>query len=412
MVFLSPAAQWGGAETVLLDWVRSLRDAAPAMSLRLLAGEQGPVLEACKAINVPCDVLPFPNALHTFGSGCELSQPNSLWLTLTGPARRLRAWACAGLAFLRYQGVLRRRLRQLQPDVIHSNGAKMHLLGALTKPRTTLIVWHLHDYLERHRVMRTLLRSVASRCSVMIAVSRSVASDAHIAVPQHNPVVVIHNAVDTGVFTPDGPALDLAKLSGLSPPVAGVIRVGLVATFAHWKGHDVFLQAAASLLGGNSIDYRFYVIGGPIYATGGSQWTLGDLRARAGALGIADCVGFTGFLEDVPAAMRGLDVVVHASTLPEPFGLVILQAMACGRPVIVSAIGGACELITPEENALAVSPGDSLALAQAIGRLAGDPVLRQRLGRAGRANVECHFSRAGMATKVTDFYQDLQARCH
>jgi glycosyltransferase involved in cell wall biosynthesis len=185
------------------------------------------------------------------------------------------------------------------------------------------------------------------------------------------------------------------------------MRVGLVATFARWKGHQVFLQAAASVAG----THRFYVVGGPIYATGGSQWSLDGLRARAAALGVADRVGFTGFVEDVPSAMRGLDVVVHASTEPEPFGLVILQAMACGRPVIVTAVGGACELIEPGENALAVPAGNSAALVRAIERLAAEPALRARLAKAGRANVEARFSRARLAAEARAFYDGLQARC-
>jgi glycosyltransferase involved in cell wall biosynthesis len=283
----------------------------------------------------------------------------------------------------------------------------MHLLGALAKPRSTLLIWHLHEYLEKRPAMRVLLRGVLARCSLIVAVSRSIAADARKALPHGPPLAVIHNAVDTDVFTPHGPALDLAELSGLPPPPTGAMRVGLVATFAHWKGHEVFLQAAASAAG----NHRFYVVGGPIYATGGSQWSLDDLRARAGALGVADRVGFTGFVKDVPAAMRGLDVVVHASTAPEPFGLAILQAMACGRPVIVTAVGGACELIAPEENALAVSAGNSTELLRAIERLAGEPALRLRLARAGRANVEHHFSRACMATKVIGLYDDLQERC-
>jgi glycosyltransferase involved in cell wall biosynthesis len=218
-------------------------------------------------------------------------------------------------------------------------------------------------------------------------------------------VTAIHNAVDTDIFAPHGPALDLARLSGLPPPQAGALRVGLVATFAHWKGHDVFLKAAAPAL-----DHRFYIIGGPIYATNGSQWSVDDLRARAKALGLADRVGFTGFVEDVPAAMRGLDVVVHTSTEPEPFGLVIVQAMACGRPVIVTAAGGAGELISPEENALAVSAGDSAELARAIERLAVDRTLRLRLAKAGRAHAERHFARAIMATRAVSLYQVLEAQ--
>jgi glycosyltransferase involved in cell wall biosynthesis len=283
----------------------------------------------------------------------------------------------------------------------------MHLLGALAKPSSTLLVWHLHEYLEKRPVTRVLLRVVLARCSLMVAVSRSIAADAREALPPGPPLAVIHNAVDTDVFTPHGPALNLAELSGLPPPPTGVIRVGLVATFAHWKGHEIFLQAAASA-GGR---HRFYVVGGPIYATNGSQWSLDELRARVAALGIADRVGFTGFVEDVPAVMRGLDIVVHASTEPEPFGLVILQAMACARPVIVTAVGGARELIAPEETALAVPAGDSTELARAIERLAAEPELRLRLAQAGRANAERHFSHACLATKAMGLYEGLRTEC-
>jgi glycosyltransferase involved in cell wall biosynthesis len=283
----------------------------------------------------------------------------------------------------------------------------MHLLGALARPPSALLIWHLHDYVGKRPVMRALLHSVVSRCSMIIAVSSSVATDARKALPHGPPVAMIHNTVDTKIFTPHGPALDLAALSGLSPPPIGTMRVGLVATFAHWKGQDVFLRAAASVAG----NHRFYIIGGPIYATGGSQWSLHELRARASALGLADRMGFTGFVEDVPAAMRGLDVVVHASTEPEPFGLVILQAMACARPVIVTAVGGACELIPPGENVLAIPAGDSAALALAIGRLAADPALRARLGKTGRANAERRFSRTRLVVEAPRLYDDLQTRC-
>lgn len=392
---------------MLLDWMRCLHNEHPSISVHLLAGEDGPLLDACKADGIPCEVLPFPPALHTFGSGRERPQTRSPWGVLAHRTHRLLAWGGAGWACLRYRRALRRCLRRLRPDVIHSNGAKMHLLGALAKPRSALLIWHLHEYLGKRPAMRVLLSGVAARCSMMVAVSNSVAADARNALPNGSPVAVIHNAVDPDIFTAQGPALDLAGLSGLPPPPTGAMRIGLVATFAHWKGHAAFLQAAASVAG----THRFYVIGGPIYATGGSQWSVDELRARAAALGIADRVGFTGFVEDVPAAMRGLDVVVHASTEPEPFGLVILQAMACGRPTVVTAIGGACELITPEETALAVPAGASTDLARAIDRLAAEPALRQRLAEAGRASAERHFSSASVAAAAIDLYDGLRARC-
>ena len=310
---------------MLLDWMRSLRDTSPLISIHCLAAEDGPLLAACRASDISCDVLPFPRGIRSFGSELAQGRARSYPRRAVSQLRRYLDWGNAALASLRYRSALRRYLMQLRPDVIHSNGVKMHFLGALAKPRSSLLIWHLHEYLEKRGVVGVLLRSVVSRCSMLIAVSNSIAADARRVLSQKPLLTVIHNAVDLDVFTPGGVGRDLSELSGLPQAPANAMRVGLIATFAHWKGHEVFLKAAATLKG----NYRFYVIGGPIYATGGSQFDLDTLRARARDLGIAKDVGFTGFIADVPAAMRSLDIVVHACTEPEPFGLVILQALAC-----------------------------------------------------------------------------------
>ena len=104
---------------------------------------------------------------------------------------------------------------------------------------------------------------------------------------------------------------------------------------------------------------RAYVIGDALYQTDGSQYTIEELRPACRSERLGDRVGFTGFVDGADEAMRALDIVVHASTEPEPFGLVIAEAMACGRAVIVSDAGGAREIFTPGIDALAHPPGDS-----------------------------------------------------
>ncbi len=105
-------------------------------------------------------------------------------------------------------------------------------------------------------------------------------------------------------------------------------------------------------------------------------------------LGIEKIVGFTGFVDDSAAALRALDIVVHASTQPEPFGLAIAEGMACGKPVVVSAAGGAIEIVTDGVDALTHSPGDASALTDCIGKLAQDSGLRDCIGVAARASAE------------------------
>jgi glycosyltransferase involved in cell wall biosynthesis len=124
-------------------------------------------------------------------------------------------------------------------------------------------------------------------------------------------------------------------------------------------------------------------------------------------LGIEKIVGFTGFVDDSAAAIRALDIVVHASTQPEPFGLAIAEGMACGKPVIVSAAGGAGEIVTPGVDALTHPPGNADALADCIVNLASDRGLRNRIGVAARASAERQFSRERVVAEILPIYQGV-----
>jgi glycosyltransferase involved in cell wall biosynthesis len=215
-------------------------------------------------------------------------------------------------------------------------------------------------------------------------------------------IAVVHNAVDLETFAPEGPKQALDVCAGWKPAPADVVRVGLVATFARWKGHEVFLRAMAALPPDTPV--RGYVVGGALYDTSGSQYSLDELQTLARTIGVADRVAFTGFLPPA-AAIRALDVVVHASTRPEPFGLVIAEAMACGRAVITSAAGGAAELIEPEIDALTHTPGDPADLSRAIARLVSDPELRARLGTRARLAACRRFDPDRLARDIVNVYE-------
>src|SRR5579883_1179458 len=238
---------------------------------------------------------------------------------------------------------------------------KAHVLGAWAAPRGVPVTWHLHDYLSSRPVMARLLRLAARSGVSAVAVSKSVADDTAKVLGPRVPVDTIYNAVDLGRFAPGpGAGAKLDEAAGLPPAPPGTVRVGLVATFARWKGQDVFLDAVRRI----DVDRpcRFYIVGGPIYRSLGSQWSLEELRERAEALGLADRVGFTGHQADPAEAIRALDVVVHASTRPEPFGRVIAEGMASGRAVIAMNEGGAAELFVDGVDALGCAPRDPQAL--------------------------------------------------
>jgi glycosyltransferase involved in cell wall biosynthesis len=281
------------------------------------------------------------------------------------------------------------------------------VLAALARPPRTSVVWHVHGYLAGRVWTGRALSALASRASAVIANSASVAGDVQRVLGSKLPVQTVYNAVDLRRFSPDGSRLDLDAISGMPPADGGTVRVGLVGTFGRWKGHYVFLDALAKLPRAAAV--RGYVIGAPIYATAGSQFSLSDLREAARQRGVEDRVGFTGFVDDVPGAMRALDVVVHASTEPEPFGMVLAEAMACGRALVASAAGGAGELFRDGVEGVSHSPGDADALASAIARLAADPVARARIAAAGRRRAEDCFDRRRLAAALVPLYRTLAA---
>lgn len=304
---------------------------------------------------------------------------------------------------------MRRAVSRLKPDLIHSNGLKCHLLSGYIAPRSVPVVWHIRDFLTSRPLLGRWLRRLACLPSVAIANSEATAADARAALPGVR-VERIYNCIDTESFSPgptDGGLLD--RLAGLSPAPPDVVRVGLVATYARWKGHELFIDAAAAAMS-DSTAIRYYIIGGPTYSTAGSQFSEPELRDRIANRGLCGRVGLIPFQKILPPLYRGLDIIVHASTRPEPFGRTIVEAMASGRAVIVSAAGGATELFTDGVDAIGVQPGILAELAAAIQRLAEDPALRQDLGSAARATAVKRFNPKVYGLELCRVYESVLAR--
>jgi hypothetical protein len=125
----------------------------------------------------------------------------------------------------RYLTRLRKLIGEFAPEILHTNGLKMHLLGAFARPAGTALVWHLHDYVTGRPLSAVALRRCAHRCSAVIAPSESVANDFRALGGPLPPVHAIWNSLDLRRFSPDGDVLDLDDRSGLPAPPDGVVRV-------------------------------------------------------------------------------------------------------------------------------------------------------------------------------------------
>ncbi|HZC46896.1 MAG TPA: glycosyltransferase family 4 protein [Candidatus Acidoferrum sp.] len=401
ILFLNPAGELGGAERSLLFLMAGLRAAKPNWQMQLIAGSDGPLIQRAAEIGVNASALEFPPSLSRLGdagaggpAGRQINQ-----LRLVGGVGR------AGVPSVAYLHRLRRAVARFAPDLIHSNGFKMHVLSAWARPAGCPLIWHIRDYVSARPLMSRLIRANAHRCTAAVANSNSVAEDLRTVCGDKLRVHRIYNGVNLEVFSPSGSVADLDAMSAMPPAASNTIRVGMLATMARWKGQQVFLQAIAKA--SRLAPLRAYVIGGPVYQSDGSQYRIDELRRMAAELGLEKIVGFTGFVDDSGSALRALDIVVHASTQPEPFGLAIAEGMACGKPVIVSMAGGAIEIVTDGVDALAHPPGDVVALADRIVKLAHDGGLRDRIGSAARASAERQFSRDRVVAEILPIYQGV-----
>ena len=183
----------------------------------------------------------------------------------------------------------------------------------------------------------------------------------------------------------------------------GALVALLPGRLTSWKGQAVLIEALARMS-------RRDVCGVLVGSDQGRQRYTARLIRQAEALGVADRLRLAGECDDMPAALMLADVVVHASTQPEAFGRVVIEAQAMGRPVIASDLGGPVETVEHGVTGWRVPPGDPAALAAAIeAALALPAEQREALGHRARAAVLRRCTVAEMQRATLDVYRQVMA---
>jgi glycosyltransferase involved in cell wall biosynthesis len=217
------------------------------------------------------------------------------------------------------------------------------------------------------------------------------------------PVTLVHPGV----------ALDRAAAARATPPAAMRARLGLpgagpivgtVSRLQRWKGVHVFLDAVA-LLRRARPDLHAVVVGGPHETEPEYERELHEQAAR---LGMADAVTFAGFRANAVEWMQAMDVVVHAAAR-EPFGIVVVEAMALGKPVVAGAAGGPAEIVRDGVDGLLVPYGDAAGIARAVERFLTTPGFAAAAGAAAMARA-AEFSATAFATNVCEAVRRMASR--
>ena len=285
-----------------------------------------------------------------------------------------------------------RALRAERPAVFHAHlswpFACKHGVRAAWLARVPAIVGTAQLYLapERGRRPPLVLRLYRRIIAVSEEVRRRYESELHV---PGGRLVVARNAIRVPGAPPTADAALRAALVDGRPDYVVITPARLHAQ----KGHTYLLQAAAQVP-----DATFVFAGdGPLRMA---------LEAEARRLGVAVRCVFLGQRSDVPALLAAADLFVLPS-LYEGLPVSVLEAMAAGRPVVATAIGGTDEAVTSEETGLLVAPRDPAALASAIRRLQADPALARRLAAAARGRVERDFSSEATARQVMVIYDQV-----
>lgn len=350
VLHVDPERAWGGGEVQVLALARAL--AAAGHTSDVAADPAGALAPAARAAGLR--VLPLRVANH--------------------------ADVVAGI-----------RLRRLARDydVVHFHTARAHAMAPFVgRGGRRLVVTRRMDYAPIGGPYARWLynRSV----DVVVAISDGVRAALVRGGVEPGRITVVPSGVDPDAFAPP-PGARSARRHAWGIPPDGVL-VLVVGALERRKGHAVLLEAARQLPRREAaLHYVFCGAG-----------SAGEALAAAAAP-LGDAVRFAGFRGDVAACLAAADVVAMPS-LQEGLGVAALEAMAAGKPVVASRVGGLAEAVADGETGMLVPPGDPAALAAALAMLARDAAIRDRLGAAGRVRVLARYTSARMAADTLACY--------
>jgi glycosyltransferase involved in cell wall biosynthesis len=352
ILHVDPERRWGGGEVQVMALLREL--AARGHASTLAADPTGPLAAAVTTIGIP--VVPL-RVRHHFDVAAALA--------------------------------LRRRVAG--HDIVHFHTARAHALAPLCRGLgARLVVTRRMDYVPRGGPYARLLYNRA--VDAVIAISEGVRQALLRAHVRADRIRLVPSGIDPGSMAPPAGARERVRGEwGAGPDEVVVLLPGAL---ERRKGHAVLLLAARALVPlAPALRYVFC-----------GEGREGEALARAAAP-LDGTVRFAGFRRDMAACLAAADIAALPS-LQEGLGVAALEAMAAGLPVVASRVGGLAEAVLHEQTGLLVPPGDPVALATALVRLARDHSLRRQLGAAGHAHVLARYTSARMAEGTLACYED------
>lgn len=324
-------------------------------------------------------------------------------------SRKGRAWlAVFALNYPAGVASLASLIRRERVDIVHTN--TIHNLYGCMAARATgrPHVWHVREIVWQNRALLRLEQAMAASLSDRVIVtSEAVRQAFERGGPRRAAMARVDNGVDVSRFMP-GTSGMVRRDFGIDPAAP---LIGAAGRMDVWKGFEDFIEAAA-IVRQSRPDARFVIAGGAIEGLASYETQLRSLAQARGLDGTLFFAGWRYGPDVMPAFHQSIDLLVLPSREPEPFGLVVLEAMASGRPVIATAHGGPVEIVRDGETGLLVAPRSPQAIAGAVLDIIGDPARLAAYGQAGRARAVGHYAIERTVDRLQVLYDEvIAARC-
>ena len=393
VLFFDHTAALGGGEIALLNLVRFLNP--QAVTPLVLLGADGPLVKQLRP-KIDTYICPLP-------SGVADRKKDTLGIATLFRIREI-------FGVLAYVWRLAKFIRRHDIDLVHTNSLKADIIGGIAG-RLALrpVIWHVRDRIDEDYLPRPVVRIFRLLCRVIpnYVIANSAATlrtilpgGAESPGPGVRGVVRVNRTAVVHDGTIVAPAQDVGAKNN------ELVHIGLIGRISPWKGQHIFLRAAAHV-SRRFPNARFVIVGAPLFGEEEYEQVVRNLPSQ---LGIETVVEFTGFRSDIEQVISGLDLVVHASVTGEPFGQVIVEGMAAGKPVVATNGGGVPEIVQDGSTGILVPMGDVQAMADAICEIVANPVRARGMGIMGRQRVENHFTVELTAAKVEAVYREVLRR--
>ena len=380
ILYLHAGAEMYGADKVLLELIKGLD--SKEFEAHVILPNDGVLVEALRQVGAQVSVLDYPILRRKY-------------FNPKGIADYIRSYNFYAKQIALYA-------REHSIDMVHNNTAAV-LEGIYLKRKLKLpLIWHVHEIIVKPKAISDFINMLMGRyADKIVTVSQAVAN--HIKQSpfiKDSQVEVIYNGVDNTVYYP----MDASSIREKFDIAQDAIVIGMIGRVNAIKGQNDFIEAVEPLLEKNEQAVAF--LAGGVFP--GEEWRLEELDNRIASSSVVSQIHRIDYYDKTSELYNMFDIFVLPSTNPDPLPTVVLEAMACSKPVVGYNNGGIAEMVVDDKSGCLVKPNRPQELSNAISLLLDSSEKREKFGRVGYQRQKELFSLESYIKNFSEFYDNLQ----